>query len=840
MAMRDANGRQTSIQRIRTRVFQLIDRAGDTPKARQERAGRRVQQVVGVLGLKIVMAYCFGIMLVIHVADVRRFAEDNWNSRTKIETRRGDILDRNGVTLATSLRADSVSVDPRWVLPPGYLPWRAPEDPLPGAQLIDEAAEAEAVALAQEEKKPKKRDKSKSKTMKFDDPIAVQLRATVAKRIAEVTATPLSEVTERLAKPHGFTYVAKHVDDQAARALKSMKSRGLLPGVTIQPDWLRYFPNNQLAGALIGTDQSTGSVEQSFDRILRGQVVELVSAKDVSAIPLYYEGAPDPGLYGGRSVKLTIDEKIQAVAEHHIRQAVIEREADFGIAVVMDVQTGDILALAETSGMNPNDTDKPPVPFGWHNIAIENQYEPGSTFKVFTVAAALQEKVLKKDEIIPISSPVVIGSKVIKDDHPHSQCNWWQCLQVSSNIAMSKIAMRMKKETFGDYLIKLGFSKRVDTGLTGEGAGQLAWPPDKWPLIQYANIAFGQGIAVTPLQIVAAYGTLASGGVYRRPRLVREVRSPDGRHDEQFPVDPGRRVYDAEVAKDTLFAMASVCQPKGENSLGGTGTQARMPNYSIGGKTGTAQQVDPKNGRYSETHWVGSFIGVTPIENPRLVVFAAVDNPKKFDPKLGKVMRYGGAIAAPVVREIGRFALPYLGVPPSPGAPYLDKNDPEKARRDDEARRLAANKAADQLIKKDAIAQIGAQMAAVAGASAPELQAAAKAQVGKPGQTVGNAAVSQGNMATATGNDGQALADAQAPHAGDVRVPDLRRLPMRSVRERLHAAGLVLEAHGSGVGTVQGPLPGAMVPKGTVVHVNFRRMSDGTDVPQPVALNSNP
>jgi cell division protein FtsI (penicillin-binding protein 3) len=722
------------------------------------------------------------------VDDVRRYAEGNVMARTHLETRRGDILDRNGVTLATSLRADSVSADPRWILPPNFKPEKAKEEPEIGAALVD-GAEPEPTTT-----EPKKRDKSKPKTLAFDSPQAKTLRETVARRIAEATGTPAQELLDKVSKPNGFVYLVHHVDDKASKALHKLQAEGHLPGVTVEPEFVRYYPNNALAGALVGRDNQTGSIEASFDNLLRGQQVELRTYKDSSATKMYFDGAPDSGVYGGKSLVLTIDEKIQAVAEHHLDAAVHEFEADFGLAIVMDVQTGEVLAMAVSPSLNPNDTNDKPK-FGWHNIAIENQYEPGSTFKVFTLAAGLQEKAVTLEQIIDTSAHLQIGSKAIKDDHPHSQVSGLQALQVSSNIAMAKIAMRLPREKFHKYLTDLGFGRRIDLGVIGEGAGQLA-PPDKWSLIQFANIAFGQGIAVTPLQMVAAYATVANGGMYRRPRLIRDELSPDRRHDRLFQVEAGRRVFDEETSKKVLKAMASVCQPKEQyggppGSLGGTGTAARMPSYSIGGKTGTAQQANATGG-YSDTHWVGSFIGVTPIEKPRLVVFVALDTPKKFDPKLGKIARYGGIVAAPVVREIARFALPYLGVPPSPGAPYLDKNDPEKARQQDSQRLALAQKAADMLVKKDQ----------------PPSQ---KPEVASP--------------------------DQPALVAGEVRVPDLRRLPMRTAREKLSALGLTLQAHGSGIGVVQGPLPGSIVVKGTSVVVTFKRLSEVAEIVQPVAVN---
>ncbi len=724
-------------------VFRLVDRAGTGSQARAERGQRRVRQVVFLLGLYVVIAYSAAVTAVIYVDDVRKYADSNLMAHSKIETRRGDITDRNGVTLATSLRADSISADPRWVLPPGVKPVKMP----------------------------------------FDSAAGKAFRTQVGTEIATILNAPVDDILARMNRNAGYVYLARHIDSNAGKALRQAVLLGHLPGVTIEPEFVRYYPNNALAGALVGRENTTGSLEASFEQLLRGQQVELRTYKDSTATAMYFDGAPDSGVFSGHSLTLTIDEKIQAVAEHHLEAAVEEFEAEHGIAIVLDVHTGEVLALAQAPGFNPNDTKAKPK-YGFHNIAVEFQYEPGSTFKVFNLAIGLEEKAVTLEEVIQTGAPLLVGNKIIKDDHPHGQVTGLQSLQVSSNIANAKIAMRMEREVYDKYLRQLGFGRRLDLGFIGEGAGQLS-PVSKWSKVQYANIAFGQGIAVTPLQMVAGFAAIGDGGIWRRPKLIRDVLTADGKNNVLFQVDPGQRVFSEETTKKVLKAMASVCQPRGPDSLGGTGTQARMPNYSIGGKTGTAQQANATGG-YSDTHWVGSFIGITPIEKPRLVVLVAIDTPKKYDPKLGKIARYGGIVAAPVVREIARFALPYLGVPPSPGAPYLDKNDPEKAKLQDDLRRASATKAADQTAKT----------------------AEAKAPV----------------VAEATA----------ALMIGQVRMPDVLKLPMRSSRELLGKIGLQLLATGSGVACEQDPPAGSVVQNGTAVKVVFRRFSEIADA-KPVA-----
>ena len=748
---------QPSIRKLGTRVFQLVDRAGMGPAARAARAERRVQIIVWLLGGYIVFAFAAAMVAVINVDGVRKYAEGNVMFRSRVETRRGDITDRNGITLATSLRSDSISVNPHWLLPAGA--------------------------------------KKSAPDWHFNAPKARAFRDSVAAKLARLIDRPLEELQDRVHRDTGFVYLAKdlnYTQSEAVRlALLNPKSPDGLPrGVTLEREFTRYYPNNTLAGPLVGRPTQTGSIEASYDNLLAGQQVEVRSFKDSSTTQMYFEGAPDPGLYGGRSLTLTIDEKIQAVAEHHLEAARVEYQADFGIALVLDIESSEVLAMAVAPSLNPNDSKNAPS-YGWHNMAIENQYEPGSTFKVLNLAIGLEEKKVTLTEVIATGAGYALPGKVIKDDHPHGQVTGLQSLQVSSNIANCKIAMRNNRDKYYSYLKNLGFGRKVDLGIIGESNGQLA-KPDKWSTVQFCNIAFGQGIATTPLQMAAAFATIGSGGVYRRPRLVREELRADGKVMRPFEIEPGVRVFQKETTDQVMQAMAAVTKPRDPNdphSLSGTATKARLANYSIGGKTGTAQQAE--NGHYSDTHWVGSLIAVTPVEKPRLVIFVAIDTPKKYDEKLGKIARYGGIVAAPVVREIARFALPYLGVPASPGAPFLDKDDPAKAKALAEKSGLAAKKAAETLIASAAPAPLPAQLAQL---------------------------------------PSHASAVAQAEMTIDqTLVPDVRGLPMRVARLRMAAASLHLIPAGSGLCMAQTPPVGAVVAKDSAVQASFVRLSEVAD-----------
>ncbi len=903
---------QRSIRDLTTRVFQWVDRDGNGPAARAQRANRRIGALAGLLCLWIGLTYAKGVWLVHSVDDVVRYAQSNVVAKARIETRRGDILDRNGVTLATSLRADSVSVNPHQLLPlirashkapvlraskwPALLSQaRAACDAAAPAGAQEQAAPAQFGGLPSSAAKtaplnapaPAKPLQAGAKQRKAvqplwdaisaqglvdsnatllaleqaqgfamaNSPVAVEMaaaatgqgqaaaalapptlrencamwlevlavstrrstalagllglpaadglrwpftapavrefRTKVANRLAELTGNDAADLQKRIHSDTSFVYLAKNLRHEQAEAVRRDLAEGGLPkGIVLEQEFLRFYPKNTVAGPLIGRPTQTGSIEASYDALLKGQLVSLLFAKDSKGTPMYPDGAPEPAAYGGKTLKLTIDEKIQAVAEYHLDASVQEFKAKFGIAAVMDVNTGEVLALATSPSLNPNETKDPPQ-YGWHNPALEFQYEPGSTGKVWNMAIGLQEGKLSLTEMFATGAGYALPGKIIKDDHPHGALTGKQCLQVSSNICNCKIAQRINRESYYNYLTKLGFGRRIDLGMIGESNGQLA-RPEKWSMVQYCNIAFGQGIATTPLQMAAAFAAVANGGIYRRPSLVREELSADGSVTRPFAADPGRRVFDEKVSAQMREAMASVTQPrdpKDPHSLSGTATRARLPNYTIGGKTGTAQQAE--NRGYSETHWVGSFIGFTPVEKPRLVIFVAIDTPTAYDEKAGRIMRYGGAVAAPVAREVARFALPYLGVPPSPGAPYLDRDDPERARQLELAQNARAKQAAGVLV-------------ASAGGPAPLPLPAATALGGVP----------------------TAIAADPAVGPEQVRVPDIHGLPMRVARLRMAASKLHLAPAGSGMAVAQEPAAGTVVAKDSEVRAKFVRLSE--------------
>lgn len=724
------------------RTLRLVDDAGPQPAARYERARRRAALVVVIFSAYLAVGTATALYHVVHVEEVRRFAESNTIHRREVMTRRGDVVDRNGVVLVTDIRSDSVTADPRWVRPPGSTPSELPAS----------------------------------------DPAVVKVKDKVARLVSRASGVPRAEVRERLDWNRGFVYLAKQIDALASRDLRAHIRANRLPGVQLEEAFARYYPKGSLAGVLLGRKAWSGSIEASFDSQLSGQKVEVLAYKDRHKDRLFLDGAPDPGRFAGRSLVLTLDEKIQAVAEKQLQAGVTDAKADKGVALVLDATTAEVLAWAVYPGSDPNDNhDKPG--HGWRNPVVQDLFEPGSTMKVITMAAALEERKVELHTQFNVLGGFQTRGKVIRDSHPARDENWRimpvltaeQIIQHSSNVGISKVAMRLGKDTLHRYLRDFGFGRPTNSGLQGEIGGMLA-NANRWSLVQFANVSFGQGMAATPLQVATAFTAIASGGIYRRPRLLKAVLHPDGSPDRTFGTEKGRRVISERTSSQLIRAMVSVCGP------GGTARAARLPDYTMAGKTGTAQQVDPGVG-YSDTHWVASFVGMVPAERPRLVVFVAVDTPRKRHERFpDKVIRTGGAIAAPVAREIARFALPYLGVPHSPGAPWLAEDHPDKARRHAEAERKLASARQAQEDKQSAAAEVAAQEARER-----------RDEPARPGMT---------------------------------RVPDLRGRTMRAARVELASAGLALSPIGSGVALKQRPAAGALVREGSQIQVFFRRFSE--------------
>ncbi|RMH51837.1 MAG: penicillin-binding protein 2 [Zetaproteobacteria bacterium] len=445
-------------------------------------------------------------------------------------------------------------------------------------------------------------------------------------------------VERRLSGRRGFVWLRRQCPPKMAQAVMTLG----IPGVRQENEWRRFQPFGADAGHLLGFVGVDGKglegLEYSLDDHLRGLPGLRRVMRDARGRLLpgsEWVKLPQPGL----PVKLTIDSAIQSITYAALAHGVEANGGKAGAAVVLDPNTMEILAMANWPSFNPNNFRKY-HPWQWRNRAVTDAFEPGSTMKPFTMAAALASGRWKPDSMIYCENGRFrVADHIIHDDHPQGWLDMAGVIAHSSNIGSAKLALDIGPEPLYRMLVRVGFGARAGIGLPGESAGNLP-PPVRWGPVETANIAFGQGVAVTPLQLAAAFAVIANHGIYREPRLLLE---PEQRRD------PPRQVMAPQIADEVL---AMLQQATGSE---GTGAQAVPDGYSVAGKTGTAQKPN-RHGRYDRKRYTAVFAGITPVEKPALVIMVMVDEPQR--------SIYGGSVAAPIFRAIAAQALPRLGVAP--------------------------------------------------------------------------------------------------------------------------------------------------------------------------------
>jgi cell division protein FtsI (penicillin-binding protein 3) len=520
---------------------------------------------------------------------LRAMAEEQYLREIELPPRRGRILDRNGAELASTADVDSIYCNPRQL--------------------------------------PDPRD--------------------AARRLSKVLGLERAEVERKLSQRRFFAWVKRRVTPDEVTAVKALG----LPGVAFTREPRRFYPNRTLAATIMGHAGSEGNgldgVELALDKQLRGSASSVQGMRDALGRDIAVEGAADGPNTAGSDVVLTIDRYLTFITERALAAGATEHRAKGAVAIVMDPRSGEVLAMASVPTYNPNDPSAA-VDAGARNRAITDAYEPGSTMKTFTVAAALEAGAVKPDDRFDcLMGRMMVGKYSIHDTHPHGVLTVAEVFKFSSNIGATKIARKLGREQFAEALESFGFGRPTGIGLPGERAG-IVRPVAKWGDIGFANVAFGQGLTVTPLQMLAGVSAIAGGGVYRQPRIVARIVQADGTI-ESLPAASERRVMTPAAARSMLAIM------RGVTEQGGTAKQAALEGYTAGGKTGTAQKV--ANGHYDPDRWVSSFVGVVPAEDPRLAIIVVVDEPQG--------SHLGGVVAAPIFHDIAEPALRYLHVAPT-------------------------------------------------------------------------------------------------------------------------------------------------------------------------------
>ncbi|MBU1001986.1 MAG: PASTA domain-containing protein [Proteobacteria bacterium] len=465
-------------------------------------------------------------------------------------------------------------------------------------------------------------------------PMDVRDPSRAARELGRVMGLPRRQIEQKLNSTRPFTWLARQVNDREASLVEALD----LPGIVLVEEYKRFYPNGHLAGQLLGFTGYDGQGLEGLERSLQARLVGRkdtnVVQRDARGYKLYLDGTDNDSDVSGEDVRLTIDADIQAVSEQALEKAVVNNKAANGTCLVVKVASGEILAWAQYPFFNPNIYGQY-APSAWRNRIALDALEPGSTMKPFLIAAALQEKTVTRDSRFDCENGKwEMPGATIRDTHEYGVLPVHKILRYSSNIGVAKIGLELGATRLHSYLTQLGFGIRPGLPLPGETKGILR-DPGTWQRVDLANIAFGQGVSSSPLQVAGGYLCLARGGVTASLRLLQDAE----------PQEPERKVFDADVAREVLSMMRDVVQEDG------TGQVVRIEGLQIGGKTGTAQKASSSGG-YGDKY-VASFVGLVPAGKPEYLILVMVDEPEP--------SHYGSVVAAPAVREIVVQTLAYLG-----------------------------------------------------------------------------------------------------------------------------------------------------------------------------------
>jgi cell division protein FtsI (penicillin-binding protein 3) len=642
--------------------------------------------------------------------------------------------------------------------------------------------------------------------------------------------TSEAQIAERLTNGRSFAWVARRVTPEVAARVKALN----IKGVYSQKEFERFYPDNEIAAQVLGyvgvDDNGLGGLEQKFEPQLHGAPGRMYTAMDARRKVLgSSEHEPEPG----QNMVLTIDENIQFLAERALDHVMEKTNADNGTVVVQDVHTGQILALAIRPTFDPNQARKTTRAL-LKNHAVSDVYEPGSVFKLVTYSAALEQHVTSPDDKIDCQGgQMALPGRIIHDDKSdhYGVITVHEALEHSSDVAAVKLAQKVGQEKFYEYIRKFGFGARSGLELPGETRGLLQ-PVNRWGTTSYASIAIGQEVGVTPLQLVSMVSTIANGGTYLPPHVlipgqVGNAAHADGslqpapfkpQEDLPNPLPTGaHRVLSEMTAAQMRKMMEGVV-------LFGTGKPAQLNGYSSGGKTGTAQKIDPATHLYSKTMHIASFAGIAPVNNPVISVAVVIDNPHGGS-------YYGTAVSAPVFAEVAQQVLEYLGVPHDieVQAPRVKSKPEPTIAEDDDHEQGDVNAmfaAINDLPSDDPLRAPPVQTSDPAPAqpvkqtASPALNAAAHDKTSSA-QSVAVAekpASREGSAPAQTATNEVTLSDAKK-----LKVPSLVGLPVRQVIVQAAAAGLGVQISGSGTVREQAPVAGTLVAAGTQIAVRCGR-----------------
>ena len=561
----------------------------------------------------------FGFLLLIaRSLQVQFFQWEGWASVAnkqvrrdfRFEPRRGDIFDCNGQELAASIEVESLAANPRLI-----------EDP-----------------------------------------------AATAQQLASVIQIPAASLEEKMVRHRSFVWLKHYLSPKQAGAVRVLKTRG----IHFVKEHRRYYPNLELAGhvlGFVGRDHiGLEGLEVAQDLVLRGHPGTHPGAKDARGQIIYTHGLPaESGPYG-YSLRLTLDKRIQYIAERELQETVGKYEAKGGTTVVIDPRSGEILAMAVSPTFNPNNFVSY-TPSAWRNRAVTDAFEPGSTFKIFLAAAALEEGLVHPDDLFYCEQgEYEVLNHTVHDLKKFGWLSLAQILRFSSNIGAAKVAEKLGASRLYHHMRAFGFGASTGLGLPGETPG-LVRPPEEWSPMDLAAASFGQSLSVSAVQLAMALGAVANDGLLMQPLLIKEVLDAHGRVVRSNNSRVVRRAISVATAQLLKALLADVLKP------GGTGARAALSQYQAAGKTGTAQNSKHLGGGYAEDLYTASFVGFAPVADPKILVVVIKNEPRKGF--------YGGIVAAPAFRRITQRTLHALQVPPEKvekklkNAAALDNMEPE-------------------------------------------------------------------------------------------------------------------------------------------------------------------
>ncbi|VEN75280.1 Cell division protein FtsI [Candidatus Desulfarcum epimagneticum] len=492
-------------------------------------------------------------------------------------------------------------------------------------------------------------------------PEKIQDRKAASRLLARTLDVDRDEAMGKLASKRRFVWIKRKASPRETEALKALN----IFGIDFLTEFDRYYPDRSFASQAVGFSGLDGNglegIEFYYNRYLKGGAARLTVYRD--ALGRGIEDAPRASDHRGKDVVLTIDKKIQFISESALREAVERFSAKSGMVVVMAPETGEILAIVNYPGFDPNSF----ASFGrerWRNRCVTDQFEPGSTMKIFTVAAALESGKSSPDTLVFChNGRYRVGKSFVHDIKPRAWLSLSQVIKYSSNIGAVKISEIIGPGALSRTLKDFGFGEKTGVDFPGESPGMIS-PHRTWTRIDAGAIAFGQGISVSAIQMAAAVSAIGNGGDLMRPRVVKGIMDPDGRYVRRFRPERVRRAVSPKTAAAIRKMMARVTAP------GGTGVRASLGRRAVCGKTGTAQKPD-ETGGYSDDRHIASFVGFAPASNPAIAVVVIIDEPR------GE--HYGGVVAAPVFRKIAGQTLDYLDAYPDRKSPDLRASGKDEA-----------------------------------------------------------------------------------------------------------------------------------------------------------------